>query len=236
MIMKRILLVVMMFGLAGCSHFDAPNDPNYAPVMPAYKPDPEPHHGSVYHEGIGLSLYEDIKALHVGDIITVVLAEKTDGSKSGETSLDKNSSASIANPTIFGTSPEFSFHKSLPIPLETTDHLNLQTSISADRGFEGDSESKQENQLTGTITVTVDQVFPNGNLLVKGEKWITINHGDEFIRLSGIIRPEDINPDNTIMSTKIADARISYSGTGTLQNATKPGWLIRLINHWLFPI
>lgn len=234
--MKIGWIILVVFGLSGCSHFDRPNDPNYAPVHPAYKPTPGPHHGSVYHAGTGLSLYEDIKALHVGDIITVVLSEQTSGTKSGETKFDKNSDATIANPTVFSASPEFSFHKSLPIPLDTTDHLNLQTAINADRSFDGSSDSSQANKLTGTITVTVDQVYPNGNLLVKGEKWITINHGEEFIRLSGIIRPEDINPDNTIMSNKIADARITYSGTGSLQNATKPGWLTRLISHWLFPI
>lgn len=234
--MKILSVFLMMFVLVGCSHFDTPDDPNYAPVFPEHTKAPAPVDGSVYYPGTGLSLYEDIKALNVGDIITVLLDEKTDATKKGESKFDKSSTAGIANPTLFGTTPDFNFHKSLPIPLTTTDNLNLETSINANRDFEGTSEAKQNNKLTGTITVTVTKVYPNGNLHVRGEKWITINHGEEFIRLSGIVRPEDINPDNSITSDRIADARIAYSGTGSLQNANKPGWLTRLFTHWLFPL
>ncbi len=234
--MKFLVTIMMVISLVGCSQFERPNDPNFAPVFPAYNKPLEPHHGSVYHADGGLSLYQDMKAHHVGDIITVALTEQTDATKSGKSKFDKKSTATIANPTLFGTDPDFGLHKSLPVPLSTTKNLNLETSLDADRDFEGSSNSAQNNKLTGTITVTVDQVYPNGNLFVKGEKWLTINHGDEFIRVSGIIRPEDISPDNIIMSDKTADARITYSGTGSLQNASKPGWLTRMFTHWLFPL
>jgi flagellar L-ring protein FlgH len=234
--MRLFLTLFILFALVGCSHFDRPDDPNFAPVFPALNSKPPPIDGSVYHAGTGLSLYEDIKALRVGDIITVMLSEETDASKSGESKFDKASTATMANPTLFSTTPDFGFHKSLPIPLTTTQNLNLETSIDAQRDFDGSSEAKQKNKLTGTITVTVTKVYPNGNLFVRGEKWITINHGEEFIRLSGMIRPEDISPDNSITSNRIADARITYSGTGSLQNANKPGWLTRLFSHWLFPL
>lgn len=234
--MRVIIAVILMLSLVGCSHFDTPDDPNFAPVFPEYQHSKAPVDGSVYHSKTGLSLYEDIKALNVGDIITVILSEKTDASKSGETTFDKSSTATIANPTVLGTVPDFGLHKSLPLPLKTKENLTLEANIAAQRDFDGSAEAKQKNNLTGTITVTVTKVYPNGNLHVRGEKWITINHGEEFIRISGIIRPEDISPDNSIMSNRVADARISYSGTGSLQNANKPGWLTRFITHWLFPI
>lgn len=235
--MLRIGFVCVLLALlSGCAHVKYPDDPNYEPVYPEPEANRDPDWGSIYHQGTGLSLYEDIKAHRVGDIITVYLNEETDASKKGETKLQKDSDATVNNPTIFGTGPDFGFPKQLPIPLTTTDNLNLQTNISAEREFDGKAESKQNNKLEGTITVTVTKVYSNGNLHVRGEKWVNINQGDEFIRVAGIIRPQDIQPDNTINSNRIADARISYSGRGSLYDTNAPGWLTRIVNHWLFPI
>jgi hypothetical protein len=85
--------------------------------------------------------------------------------------------------------------------------------------FAGEASSNQSNSLSGSIAVQVSRVLPNGNLVVQGEKWIELNQGDEYIRLRGIIRPEDVSPTNTIPSTLVADARISYGGTGALNEA-----------------
>jgi flagellar L-ring protein precursor FlgH len=85
------------------------------------------------------------------------------------------------------------------------------------------------------VTVTVAQVLPNGNLVVQGEKWITINHGDEFIRIRGIVRPMDIGPDNSVPSTKVADAQILYSGKGSMARAQRPGWLTEFFLSPLMP-
>ena len=235
--MRKYCLVFTFLALTGCSHMQPiADDPNYAPVMPEIDETPRPVMGSLYTPDQSLSLYEDIKALRVGDLITVVLNESTDGSKTSETDYEKKSDATIADPTIVGTTPDFGLSKILPVPLKTTDNLNLQTSIAAERSFEGDGSSKQKNNLTGTITVTVTKVYPNGNLYVRGEKWIKINYGDEFIRLTGIVRPQDISPENTIKSSRIADARISYSGKGALADANNPGWLNKLINSPFWPL
>tara|TARA_R110002110_G_scaffold33533_1_gene114763 strand:+ start:77187 stop:77900 length:714 start_codon:yes stop_codon:yes gene_type:complete len=233
---KGILGGLCALFLVGCNHFDSPNDPNFAPVMPDVQAELTPDMGSVYHPGRGLSLYEDIKAHKIGDLITVVFTEQMDASKEAETNFDKKSEATIVDPTILSTMADFGLPKWLPIPLKTTDNLNLKTDINANREFEGSSDSEQKNKLTGQVTVMVSQVYPNGNLFVRGEKWININHGDEFVRVSGIIRSEDIQPDNSIESHRIADARISYSGRGTLTNATKPGWLMKIITSSLWPI
>jgi flagellar L-ring protein precursor FlgH len=234
---KCIVLLFSSILFAGCSSIQPyKDDPNYAPVMPEMDKTPRPDMGSLYYPHQSLSLYEDIKAHRVGDLITVVLNEQMTGTKSSDSDFEKKSTATIADPTIVGTTPDFGLSKILPIPLSTTDNLNLQTAIDAKRKFEGDSSSSQSNQLSGTITVTVTKVYPNGNLYVRGEKWIQINHGDEFVRISGIVRPSDVTPENTIESHRIADARISYSGKGALADANNPGWLMKIINSPFWPL
>src|SRR5690606_37853855 len=106
---------------------------------------------------------------------------------------------------------------------------NMGIDLGSDNVFTGESGSSQSNRPSGSIAVTVTDVLPGGNLLIQGEKWIQINQGKEFIRLEGIIRPRDVGPDNVIYSTQVADARISYSGTGATENATVVGWAARVI-------
>src|SRR5690606_31799448 len=101
----------------------------------------------------------------------------------------------------------------------------LNTDIGAEQSFEGAGDAAQSNLIEGSITVTVADVMPNGNLRVQGEKWIRINHGEEFIRLRGIVRPIDIGADNTVLSTQIADAELAYGGTGAVAHSSTPGWL-----------
>ncbi|MGD9592755.1 MAG: flagellar basal body L-ring protein FlgH, partial [Candidatus Berkiella sp.] len=105
-----------------------------------------------------------------------------------------------------------------------------------DTKFTGTADAKQENQLIGTITVVVTNVYSNGNLHERGEKWITINDGDEYVRVSGIVRNQDISPDNQIDSNRIADARITYSGRGAFANSSKPGWLMKILTSPWWPI
>ena len=112
----------------------------------------------------------------------------------------------------------------------------LSGSIDANRDFDGSATSQQQNSLRGEITVSVHAVQPNGILEIRGEKWLTLNQGDEYIRLSGLVRADDIQNDNSVSSQRIADARISYAGRGALSDANAAGWLTRLFNHPLFPI
>jgi flagellar L-ring protein precursor FlgH len=100
--------------------------------------------------------------------------------------------------------------------------------------FDGSGSSRQSNSIFGDVTVTVAKRWPNGNLFVRGEKWITINQGREYVRVSGIVRAVDIEPDNTVPSTKIADARITVAGRGPIADANAPGLLSRFFNsRWL---
>ena len=203
-----------------------PDDPYYAPVLATSMRSPASQQGSLYQEGYNLALYGDRKARQIGDVVTIVLSERTVSSKSAGTSITKDASVDFNEDadgnTLLGTNPSFK-------------NLTLPTSVEQSREFEGGAEADQSNSLQGNISVTVVDVFPNGNLVVRGEKWITLNQGDEFIRISGIIRPEDISPTNMVSSSKLANARISYGGTGSLANSQEPGWLSKFFNSVFWP-
>jgi flagellar L-ring protein precursor FlgH len=180
---------------------------------------PPSNNGSLFNDRFGMSLYGDKKAMRTGDIITVLLDEDTQGSKSSQSSSQKSSEAGLNAPIIAGGAP-----------IEA-----LSATIQGERSFSGRGNADQSNSLSGNISVTISEVLPNGVLRVRGEKWITLNTGAEFIRIQGMLRPEDINLDNTVSSQKLADARISYSGAGALANASQPGWLTRFFSSPVFP-
>ncbi len=218
--------------LAGCNSTPT-RDPEFAAVRPQVSPPPRPTAGAIYQAGYGLTLFEDHRARRVGDILSIRLNESTSASKSAGTSVDKSNTTAITNPTILGTSPTFNLPGSLP--LVSTRGLNLQTALASSNEFDGDSASNQSNRLTGNIAVTVAEVLPNGNLVVQGEKILTLNQGHEHIRISGVVRTEDVDPDNTIDSTKVANARIIYAGEGPVADSNTMGWLSRFFISALFP-
>jgi len=170
-----------------------------------------------------MNLYGDGRAHRIGDILTVSLQESTSSQKSATTELDKSSSVTLTQPTVLG---------------DNVSILGKPLSLSASgptTAFDGEGTSDMSNNLTGNITVTVHDVYPNGVLLVKGEKWLTLNQGDEYIRISGLIRPQDISSDNTVPSTKLADARIAYSGTGVVNDTNVMGWMSKFFISALMP-
>lgn len=196
-----------------------PGDPEFAPVPSSSLIPPPNGGGSLFSDTYGMQLFGDKKAKNVGDIITVTLDERTQGSKSSAASSSKNNSASLTAPVV-------------PFIGELG---SLSGSIDGDRSFSGSGDADQSNSLTGNITVTVSEVLPNGVLRVRGEKWITLNTGAEFIRIQGMLRPDDINLDNTVSSQKLADARIAYSGAGAVANSSKQGWLAAMFNSPIMP-
>ncbi|MEO1244381.1 MAG: flagellar basal body L-ring protein FlgH [Pseudomonadota bacterium] len=179
--------------------------------------------GSIYAAGGEIRLFEDRKAGRVGDILTIRLVEETRASKDSATSTSKESDATLTNPNVFGR------------PVTNNGIPVLDGSVSGQRSFDGAGSSSQSNSLTGDITVTVMQRLPNGNLVVEGEKWLTINQGREFIRVRGVIRPADIETDNSVISTRIANAQIAYSAKGALADANRMGLLARFFNSAIFP-
>jgi len=230
---KLLLTGLLTLLFSGCSTMTPPPRDNYRPTMPQAYTSVDPIGGSIYQASRDVRLFEDVKARRIGDVLTVVLLEKTSASKSAKTSADKNQETTVANPTFFGASPQFN----LPglIPLDSNRDNNLEQNLSAERAFEGEADSSQSNSLTGEITVTIADVLPNGNLVVRGEKWLTLNQGEEFIQISGIVRPQDVGTNNRILSTQIGDARITYSGKGALAESNRMGWLARFFNHPVWP-
>ncbi len=237
-IVKFLSISVCASIVSGCAGYTwippKPNDPAYAPTLPNEASTAPNFSGSVYQPDFGLdSLYTDLRAYRVGDLLTVRLSEATTASKAANTATTKTTSVAIANPTLFGSTPQFN----VPgiIPLASNKDNTLQFQLDSNNNFNGTGTSGQNNSLQGSITVTVARVLANGNLQIRGEKWINLNQGSEYIRLSGIVRPYDIDPDNSVPSTKIANPQITYSGTGALADANQEGWLARFFNGPLYP-
>ena len=219
-----LVLFYWMIGLTGCSPsmLTRPGDDGFAPAAPVEYAPVIRNSGSIYLDGNSTAWFEDIKARRVGDLLTVILDEQTDASKQASTGITKDNSTSISAPTILGQGV-------------TLNGDPISTSLESANDFSGKADSSQSNKLRGSITVTVSRVLPNGNMLVQGEKWIAINQGDEYVRLSGIVRPVDITPNNTVLSTQVGNAQITYRGKGAPAEANSMGWLARFFNTPIWP-
>ncbi|MGH8039797.1 MAG: flagellar basal body L-ring protein FlgH [Stenotrophomonas sp.] len=197
--------------------------PAMAPVVPVMAPTVQPTSGAIYAAGPGLQLYSDRRARDVGDLLTITLTESTTAQTTANTTTDKESNLSLGTPTIFGA----------PVTLGGKDILSA--SAAGKRDFTGKGTSAQSNRLQGSVTVTVMQRLPNGNLVVQGAKNLRLNQGDELVQVQGIVRAADISQDNTIPSSRVADARIVYGGRGPVAQSNAMGWLSRFFNSALVP-
>ena len=218
--------LAMMLVLQACSTITRdrpiPNDPDFAPIPAESLKMGGMVTGSIYQTSRNFSFYGDQVAINVGDILTVTLEENTSSSKKADTSYDKDDEIAFNEATILGN-------------LISKKGLSLLTDPSFERAFDGKASSDQSNSLRGSISVTVSEVLPNGVLRIQGEKWLRLNQGDEYVRVTGLVRPQDIGTDNTIPSSKIADARIAYGGTGEFDEVNRQGWLSRFFNsEWWF--
>ena len=206
-----IVSIVLSVMLSSCTTLRGPipNDPMFAPIYPTQPPIVNSSPGAIYNPSTAQFLLEDIKAKRVGDILMVNLVESTNATKKADTSLTKDDEITIPEPSLFGNLSSIT--------------RGLGQNITPEREFTGEADSNQSNQLSGNITVTVMQVLPNGYLSIRGEKWIMLNQGREYIRLSGIVRPQDITSDNQVLSNRLGNARIEYSGTGALASTNRQG-------------
>lgn len=207
-----------LLGLGGCADVLGVQPGHYPPAVslqPAVVRSPVTN-GAIYQASTANALFDDLKARHVGDTLTIRLSESTQASKSASTGAAKDTTIDTGFPVLLGTSPTFN-GKSL-----------LNNSVTSKQDFQGKGSSSQSNSLSGNITVTVAEVLPNGNLLVRGEKWLALNQGEEFVQISGIVRTADIATDNSVPSSRIADARITYGGNGAVSDSNRPGFLTRV--------
>jgi len=209
--MKILLIIALIFFINGCStYIEEVNNKQFKPLTPSFEEfnSEEPSNGAIFSTSSSGLFSSDRRAKKVGDILSVTLSETFSSSKGATNSSAKaDSIGAEVGPT--GLLRNFA---------------GLGGSASKTNSFSGSMATSQSNSLSGTISATVVRVFPNGNLEIKGQKKLRITEGTEYIRLSGIIRPQDISTSNTVSSTKIAEAQIEYVGAGILDSASKPGW------------
>lgn len=223
------MVVIFISQISACSNTielskALPNDPDFAPILPETEEEAIIPTGSLFKENYVNNIYSDSKAHRIGDIISVILSESTQAKKNAKTELKKQSNTELDPVIGLGGVPV------------TMNGKAVQFGINQSTNFKGDSKADQGNSLSGDISVHVLRVLPNGNLMIRGEKWITLNNGDEYIRLTGVIRAKDINSNNTILSTKIANARIQYAGTGSFADVNEQGWLTKFFNSTWWPL
>ena len=193
----------------------APKISEYAPTLSTAQPTPVAN-GAIFQTSMGYApLTSGARASSIGDLVTIVLVESTQAQKTNSASTDRSGSVSITPPT---TGP-LSFFKS------------TDASVGAGGTFSGKGAAQQSNQLSGAISVTIAQIYPNGTYLLRGEKHLTLNRGDEVIQISGLVRASDIDSFNSVPSTRIADAHITYTGKGEIARASTQGWLGRFFSR-----
>lgn len=189
---------------------------DFSATMPTAAPAAAPAaNGGIFQATDGYAaLYEGQRARRIGDPLTIVLVERTSASKSSSSKLDSSGGFSITPPS--------------------TGNLSLfkpsDASVSGNRNFQGQGAADQSNALSGEISVTVAAVYPNGTMLVQGQKRVTLNRGDEFVQIKGLVRAADIDANNRVPSTRVADARIAYTGKGDVARASRQGWLSRFFS------
>ncbi|SEP03444.1 flagellar basal body L-ring protein FlgH [Aquisalimonas asiatica] len=217
-----VLLVGAVF-ITGCAVTTPPEykDPPALPE-PVISEEEPPANGSIYQANQGQRLFENRTALRAGDIITIFLEEETGASKNASTSVTRDSEVNAGAPNILGRDASIGGNP-------------LSIGAESASGFDGAGNVDQGNELTGSISAVVVDVHPSGNLVVQGRKKLTINHGDEYITITGLVRPDDLAPDNSISSERIANSQISYTGTGTLADSNRMGWGQRILNSPLWP-
>jgi len=226
--LKLSIVASSVLAMSGCMTNRAmPNRVNdFSPVMPQTQISNKVVDGSIYSGGINDGLFADRKAFRVGDLITILLRERTAATKDASASVSRASSSNALSALQIG---KLASPGGFPLSTDSATDGVLGSEYSND----GSGSQAQNNSLGGDITVSVVNVLPNGNLVVRGEKLITLTHGDEYVQVSGVIRPDDIQPDNTILSKRIANAQITYSGDGQMNDAMKMPWLNALLMKFM---
>ena len=228
--MKKYLLYTLFLLLSACARPDdqvvkipEPLEEGKDPIVTERTP------GSLYSSASS-SMFSDHRARSVGDILTVMISEAASASKEAKTSTDRTSNMKAAIPNLFGLENSDTIVNHDP-------KIDLSNLVNADfsNSFEGGGSTSRKGELTASLTTQVIGKYPNGNLKIRGGKEVMVNSEVQIIYLTGIVRPVDITAANTIPSTKILNARISYTGNGSIGDKQQPGWLMRgLDNVWPF--
>lgn len=212
-LIRHSVLLSMALVLTGCNNLPTKlaHTPEFAPVYPVAAEKTAIPTGAIYNGRNSDMWFGKGRAYAVGDLITVLLNESTQANRQQSGEIKRKNSNDVL-PT------------SLSARLGTGVNLN-----SSEINSTGTGVADQTASLTGSIAVTVVEVLANGNLMVRGEKQLALTEGAEVIQVSGIVRPEDISPNNTLQSRRLANAQIAYRGTGDMASATRPGWGTNLL-------
>ena len=222
--MKKIATVFLVM-LAGCAQYNAGRvSIDFEPMYPQEMPLVETNNrsGTIFNAAQGNLFLMETKAQQVGDIITVSFAESFQATKSQNAATSRSLDSSVNLPGV----------ADLILP-NSTNAADLSTKLAAgsENSFSGSGSSAQSNSLTGQVSVHVVRVFQNGNLEILGQKKLTLNNGDEYIRVHGIVRPQDIDAENVVSSDRIANANIQYIGAGDIAESSKKGWYSKLLDN-----
>ena len=221
-----LVLAALALGASGClqMYLKKPAAPVLTVVPP---PAPSPlakATGSLWRDDVSANyLFADTRARFPGDLLTIVITEDASGSKEADTSTSTDTS-------VFGNLEEFfGFPQSLA---KHQPNINPAALVKAEakRTWDGEGSTSRKGKLTARMTATVKNVSPNGNLLIQGEKVVAVNNEDQHIVVQGWVRPEDIDAENQVLSTRLADARIDYYGVGVVGTKQREGWGLFLLD------
>ncbi|MBW2090603.1 MAG: flagellar basal body L-ring protein FlgH [Deltaproteobacteria bacterium] len=230
-----LALTALLFITVGCGGTASlavkavQSEPVYIASTPK-PPAPQPRtEGSLFYEASMPNYYRDLKAYRVGDIITINIVETSKASKQADTKLGREYDLSAGISNLLG------YQKKIPHYSSADFNPSALLGAKYSSGFKGSGETTREEDMTAQMSARVVQVHLNGDLSIRGTREITVNHEKQYIILEGIVRPSDISSDNTVLSSYIADARITYTGKGVISAEQRPGWLARLLSHvWPF--
>jgi flagellar L-ring protein precursor FlgH len=217
-----ILILFFVLSLSGCVKRGIVRN-EYDPPKPPPREEVKVRNGAIYQDGMQVGLFEDTTAHHVGDILTVKLVEKASAKSNSNTKAQKKQNVNMPAPKIAGGD------------VTSNGQKVLETKVDAGRDFSGNGNSDMSHDLNATITVSVAHVLPNQYLVVRGQKLIVLNQSEEYILFSGIVRPQDIDVNNVVDSSKVADVKLSYAGEGVLSSTNTMGPLAKFFQSPAYP-
>ncbi len=221
---QTLFIFLVVSAVSACSLVKKEKqEESYKPTPPVVIKLPKEDNGAIFRPEMNVGLFDDNNARNIGDVLTIVLNENTNASSSANTSATKDQKVDLPSPKLAGDT----------VTKNGKEILNNE--VEAGREFNGQGTSAQNSSFSGTLSVTVAKVLPNRNLIIRGEKLVRLNQTEEFIRFSGIVRPQDIKPDNTVESNRVANVHVMYAGSGAISAANSMGALGRFFQGKAWP-
>ena len=228
MIRSSLVVFVLALALTGCAEVGVRDLPPERVYVPVGTPVAEAADGSIFSRAGQDSLLGQDRARRPGDLVTILIDEQVSASTSASSNASRNSATTALSPGALGEINRRFGNAGIPWPVD----INPSESAIYSSGEGG---AAQQGRIAGEVTAVVTEVLPNGLLAIRGYKRMELTRGAQIIRLTGLVRPSDIQPDNTIRSRRLADADISFAAKGELADVSRAGWMNRsLLRIWPF--